>query len=392
MGRPAPAIPPTQPYRDDVDAVSMYTTPDDYQYDDVPELPPPYSDSEPASQLSNHEATVQPGETERPQVWSHVSAITRGDTILVMDARLTNPDNLYPWIQSITMCPPNQTIRIHGWHNSTVHRNNKKETERVVDFDINISLKAYLPGAGAQQDGWLPELAANHDKVHRGSWRKTIAPGHKDDIERFEYERDLSQWCEDFCASDARLKIFRVTQDVTGLDTDYLRKNIDALIRSTNYRGHTQITFPIEGRFVDVYNPHTINKWRINWVRWLFYISMLWIITWPILFFATKRWTVYSVKWRFSWVEQTGKRYAVLTEPAWYNKHAKFIQRLAVDRFQGDATNLPLDDQRGLEQVMPTTGNADIDSAMSLIRTGVGAWNTIQRGVGRDVDGWGADC
>ena len=307
-----------------------------------------------------------------------------------MDARLSDPDDLHSYITSyVAMTPPNQVVKIHGYHSSTTYRNNKKETERVVDFDIKLSMQAYLPLGGVLENGWLPKLAANRDRVYRGSWKKNVAEGHKEDVERYEYERDLRQWCEHFCASKARLRAFRVKQDVTGLDTDYLRKNLETLIRSTNYKGHLQITFPIEGRYVDIYNPHPINEWRTNWVRYLFYISMLWIITWPILIFATRWWTVYSVDWRFSWVEQTKKKYSVTTEPGWYNKHAALIRRLAMSNFQGDATGLPLEVQT--EARSRSTGNANVDNAVSLLQGGIQVWNTIQRGAGRDVDSWGAD-
>jgi hypothetical protein len=47
MGRSNPT--PAPEYRDDPDAVSLHTTPDDYTYDDAPEitgLPPSYADSQ----------------------------------------------------------------------------------------------------------------------------------------------------------------------------------------------------------------------------------------------------------------------------------------------------------------------------------------------------------
>jgi hypothetical protein len=49
MGRSNPAPAPAPEYRDDPDAVSLHTTPDDYTYDDAPEitgLPPSYADSQ----------------------------------------------------------------------------------------------------------------------------------------------------------------------------------------------------------------------------------------------------------------------------------------------------------------------------------------------------------
>lgn len=50
MGKPTLSVPKGVGYRDDSEALSLHTTPDDYDYDDVPDtqglLPPSYHESQ----------------------------------------------------------------------------------------------------------------------------------------------------------------------------------------------------------------------------------------------------------------------------------------------------------------------------------------------------------
>lgn len=403
----------------------MHTTPSNYDYDDVPDLPS-YSDSEVAAAVPK--TTPLPSEDPprdeytvvQPPVhtgWRvngrHNGPVNIKETTIRMDERLNNPEAHFQYITNyLSAVPPKPAVRTQGWHYETLHRKEKKETERVVDFDITLYLTDYLPSAKyvdgqmAAQELWRPHVAFDGDRVHRGSWRKTRAQGYKPDVEAgSEPRKDLLYWCKDYCESKAKLKIFRVTRNVIGLDEVYLRERIEHHIRSTNYRGHIQISFPIEEKHVDIYSPHIVNKWRISWVRYIFYLTFLWIITWPILFFATKWWTVYNVGWCFSLVtterREDGmvrpvKKYASITEQAWLAKHAGMIKALALEGFQGDATSLPLDmasrSEDGGGGSMPETGNANVDSAVNFIQGGVNVWNAVSRGTGRGVNGWGVDC
>jgi hypothetical protein len=170
----------------------------------------------------------------------------------------------------------------------------------------------------------------NSDKVHRGGWRKTRAEGFTQDIEvGTDRKKELLDWCDDFCANKSALKIFRVSRNVTGLDTEYIKAGIEPLVRQTHYRGHIDVTFPIADKNVDIYTPHWVNQARISWVRWIFYLTFLWILTWPILLFTTKRWGVYEVEWRFSRIVQDrdgrqNKVWATISEGAWVRRHAKY--------------------------------------------------------------------
>ncbi|TKA74451.1 hypothetical protein B0A55_05072 [Friedmanniomyces simplex] len=402
-----PTPPPPPQYRDDPDdAVSMHTTRSDYEYDDAQQLPS-YSDSEAAAASSSSNtnddeqsapliddyAVIPSGSTIDLRAQSRSKVVTGGETTIRMDERLEDPEALHNYTNALSLLPPKIQVRIRGWHDETVNRNSKKETSTVVDFDMHFNLSQYLPRFPAEQ-GWQPYLVADGDLAHRGSWRKTRAENYTSDIEaggeRYLGLADgphleLRRWITEYCESKAKLRVFRLTREVSGLDTEYLTNSVERLIRSTDYRGHTGISFPIADKNVDIYSPHEINRWRTSWIRYLFYFTFLWLITWPILFFLTKRWEVYRVRWCFSYMisqrnGQSCKRYSRISEEDWCAEHASLIRGLALDRFQGDATDLPLESgdteerrRRGTVQ----TGNANLDAAASLIRDGLDAWNSV---------------
>jgi hypothetical protein len=123
MGRAAP--PPE--YRDDPDAVSLHTTPDDYTYDDAPELnePPSYADSEadaaprpilqhvppPTTRTDHNKPAFHNG---KPQVC---------DTTTYMDLRYdTDPVFLEDALRSFASSAPVPLIYIMGTHKETTKR------------------------------------------------------------------------------------------------------------------------------------------------------------------------------------------------------------------------------------------------------------------------------
>lgn len=393
-------------YRDDPDAVSMHTTRSDYEYDDAPELPS-YSDSVPEVNQSptvprgaaphDEYAVITPSASLNGSWFGKPSVASAGigcETTYRMDERLNDPQALSQYISSyLANVPPNPFVRVQGWHNEMRKKDNKKQKERICDFDIKMSLRNFLDN--------VPETSTseNSDSVHRGSFRKTRAPGYKQDIEvGMEQNPDLIAWCRDFCDSKSTLKVFRISRQTIGWNEDWLKELItNNVIRKTSYRGHVDISFPVADKNVDIFTPHWVNRARVSWVRWLFYLTFLWLITWPILFFLTKRWSVYCVKWCYSRVDQQRvKRYAVLAEDEWVTKHANLLSKCALDRYQGDATDLPMPTAADVEAAVrrasgaaPQTGNRNVDAALSFVHGGMTAWNTLN---GRDQQGgWGAD-
>jgi hypothetical protein len=179
-----------------------------------------------------------------------------------------------------------------------------------------------------------------------------------------------------------------LTREVSGLDIIYLRDTLKSLVHSTNYKGHTTITFPIENRAVDVYSSHKFNHWRMTtWICMIFYLTMLWIFTWPYLFFATKRWAVVKVTWPFSYVMEDGSRcFTTISEKVWFAQWAKTIEKAVLEKQQGVLTEEDL--QRAvLPQEEFRSGNEQIDRAANFVGAGLRAFSDVNRQLG-----WGGDC
>ena len=153
------------------------------------------------------------------------------------------------------------------------HSSKKNEQKQVVDFDISFSMSSYL----TREDGlWQAFTSDNSDSVYRGSFRKTKAKGYRQDIEIAEGDNpNLQDWCREYCGDKSALKAFRVTREVTGLEEDFIRQGLERTIRSTHYHGHLNISFPIIEKHVDIYHDHWINRWRVGWQRWIFYLTFL---------------------------------------------------------------------------------------------------------------------
>lgn len=397
----------------------MHTTRSNYDYEDPAELPS-YTDTIAADGKNYATASDLPPEDEYLIITPPKSA-TDGwrnrtpnkscsqqvrigsETTVRMDERLSNPTQLYDYVNDyLRVVQPRPAVRIQGYHWETRKKNNKNEQERVFDFDVVLSLQPFIPKASTREEEnewWIPSTPENSDKVYRGSWRKSRAKGFTQDIEvGTDRKLELLDWCESFCADTSALKIFRVARNVTGLNTGYIKEQIEPLVRQTHYRGHVDVTFPTADKNVDIYSPHWINYARIRWVRWLFYLSFLWIFTWPILLFTTKRWNVYNVEWRFSrMVEDSDGRqskvYATISEAAWIKRHADLIKSLVLEQFHGDATKFPVDVDASRRRILggpSQTGNANVDTAVSFIQGGVSVWSTLNGRRG-DALGWGAD-
>ncbi|KAM0713735.1 hypothetical protein Q7P37_010697 [Cladosporium fusiforme] len=407
MGRPSP--------KDDQDALSMHTTPDDYEYAEPSDGLPSYNDSEAAASSSaatpaNTTAAPRMAPVEPYKVipsnqgvlgtkrFSRNNPSASNEVTIRMEENLTDPDTLYGYIMDcLRVAPPRPLIEIHGWHEETVRRNNKKEKERVTDFRIHMPLEQYLSRA-FDADMWQDRVVSDSESAYRGSWRKTKAPGYKPGIQLTdEPQRTLQDWCENYCASPSKLKVMRINRKVQGLDFPFLQHRLESLVRAAHYRGNTDIRFRVDEQKVDIYSPHLINQWRTNWVRWIFYLTFLWIITWPILIFTTKWWEVYTVTWYFS--RDVGanndvrKKYATINEAQWFEGNKNHIRELVVNKFQGHVECVDGSTEEEARPAVRThTGNADVDSAVSLIRDGVGIWNAVTSGRNPNDQGWGYDC
>lgn len=332
------------------------------------------------------------------------------ETVDVMEPTYdTDPAKLEDAIRTYARTSPVPVVYIMGTHKETVKKGDKKETQDITDFRLAINLRRYIHYNFDETDTSTMSLvtASNGEKTHRGTILKKRAPGVKQDIEVGSAAAPtLTEWCHRYCASPRALRIFRLRRQVTGLDETHLRNRIEGLIRSTNYRGDIRVTFPVEERNIDIYTSTRINALRLKrWVCWLFYLTFLWIFSWPILFFATKRYAVVRAEWPFSSVDEHGnKRYTTVSEEQWFEMWQVAIRRLVLDRFQGEASEEMMRGvmQRPEDPRTPgsLTGHAGVDGALGVLSQGMRVARAIQGGNGLEVNfgrgnvqgGWGYDC
>ncbi|PVI07349.1 hypothetical protein DM02DRAFT_608887 [Periconia macrospinosa] len=420
MGKPSNLdVPRGSGYRDDAEALSLHTTPDDYDYDDVPDtqglLPPSYNESQGESSGASASDSVAVNRHTLPQTGrkDHNRDVTikNGhpevcENVIVMDPQYDHdPVYLEKGIRDFAQMAPSPLIYIMGTHQETTRHLNsdKREKKTVTDFRIVIPIQQYLRRNMERGDTSQMKLTTvqNGEKTYRGTVFKTRAPGVKQDIEVGTPPPTLTEWCHRFCASSKMLRIFRLERPVTGLDTGYLRNRIEGLIRATNYRGYISVTFPVEEKNIDIYNSSRINELRVTtWVRWVFFLTFLWIFSWPALYFGTKRYSVVRAEWPFSTTDATGrKQYTTISEEQWFGKWEVAIRRLVLGQYEGEASPEVLAGvcARAEDPQMPgtlNTGMQGLDQAANLLTQGFRFARSVQTGesLGRSLQGgWGYD-
>jgi hypothetical protein len=175
-----------------------------------------------------------------------------------------------------------------------------------------------------------------------------------------------------------------------------------AHIRKTNYKGQLSIEFPVGDRAIDIYSSSKLNNWRLtSWICWLFYLTFLWIFSWPVLFFSTKRYQVVKVVWPFSHIHENGERtFTTVSESQWAEMYGPAIKQLCLDRYQGLAGDTMLNEI--LERGEPPS-NAGQDVSRAAVSAAAAAFQgrlttvdgarTLMRtaGVLTDQVGWGFD-
>ena len=214
---------------------------------------------------------------------------------------------------------------------------------------------------------------------------------------------ELKSWCESYVNNPAGVKSFTLKRGIINHDTNKLEQLLRSAIAGTQYRGHLGIKFPIIHKRVVVYSPGKINEWRITtWIRWVFYLTFLWIFAWPVLFFLTHKYEIVKAVYSYANVptDDGGNRQCrVMDENEWFAMWSSTIQRAAFARMQ--CKERCIDDEyriatakadaRGMAQSLaprqaPQTGNAFADGALGFLSEGLRVaenWNASR--------GWGAD-
>jgi hypothetical protein len=159
-------------------------------------------------------------------------------------------------------------------------------------------------------------------------------------------EVPLKAWCEHYLASKAPIKSFTLRRRVTNHDTTVLRQVIVGAIQSTGYMGHINVRFPLQHESITVYSPGIINSMRTTpWIRYLFYFTFLWVLSWPILILCTARYEVVEAVWEYAdrmpgersedeFGRGRDRRFVVMSEVDWFRRWEGAIKRGALGRLK----------------------------------------------------------
>ncbi|KAM3084418.1 hypothetical protein ACMFMG_001477 [Clarireedia jacksonii] len=217
-------------------------------------------------------------------------------------------------------------------------------------------------------------------------------------------EDELRAWCEAYVQNPGSVKSFTLKREVTNHDTKKLEQYIRSAISGTHYRGHLDVRFPTTHDRVIIYSPGKINEWRITtWVRWFFYLTFLWLVSWPTLFLLTRKYEVVKVRFPYADRLEDGdgdRKCTVISEVDWFNLWSSSIQRAALARMKCEDRSLDESyrlataaaDARGQAASanppsQPRTGNSFADAALGVLGQGLRvaeAWNSNRE--------WGYDC
>lgn len=403
MGKPTLS---SAPLDGDGDAVSLHTQAGDrYRDADTPDLfpadqshhnhdlPPMYDEAAEASTSASLNAPLLsdaalPGYSSS----SDLQPFFRDDqAAYYLSAELdADPELLEARVRQWAAIPPRPFVRVYGYHRERRSgRDGKKETKNITDFDVKVELTPYLFADATSRHAWSElHTVENGDKAKRGSIFPRRAPKSKGNIELGAVDKpNLTQWCHLYVASHSGLKSFALRRRVEGFDQVRVREQLEALVRRMNYRGHLQVSFPVQDHIVEVWNECRTNQWRLTrWIYVMFCVSMLWLLSWPYLFLRTKRFETVSSEWHYSRIDSEGrKRYVSLTEDQWYNMWGRPIAKAVLSKRQGV---LDQQDLIAADDIDPAfnTGHATVDGALGFFRAGVNAMNEVNRHLG-----WGED-
>lgn len=215
---------------------------------------------------------------------------------------------------------------------------------------------------------------------------------------------------------------FAISRNVTGIDHDVLTQRMKDVIRGINYRGHISITYPVKKRATVFMSDHWINRYRHNkFIWWACVILQLWIFTWPLLWFMTKRWEVFSVEWPCEIYESSDRMWHIsyktvphqalegqtpneenvrpthMSELYWVKQWRLAVQIAAESKKRGDLTDADRARADAIEErsrwQRQTDGTITIqDNGFLAAASGLLGGVQDIRGNSQTLRGWGGDC
>ena len=290
-------------------------------------------------------------------------------------------------LQDQAKYPPTFTIQIVGTHTETTRTKDKQEKKTVTDFNVRLDMTHLLVPNSTTSPSLLWhdfDIPLPQIKAYRGHRTKTHSTP--------ESAQDADAYIQSYISSPFPVRSFTLNRRIMYHETAALETLITSLVGSTNYRGHLRVSFPITRNRLTVYSPCWQNDYREKtWLRWLFYLTFLWIFSWPYLWFVTRRWEVVTAVFPYSSSPECGNRkFVTKSEQAFFEEWRPSIRRAVLGKKQGwiDEEYRLATEEAGPDALarMPSTGSATADGALGFLHQVV----NVRRDVAM-AGGWGAD-
>ncbi|KAI8920319.1 hypothetical protein DFJ77DRAFT_546393 [Powellomyces hirtus] len=322
---------------------------EDDQHTDNPwkELPPAYYPPiAPTARL------LQPTDPNAPQY----QLTTFQDRIVTFDPRLNRPSDLQTFVTQESQKPPRLLIRVEGYHIERRATRDKDEVVSVRDFDLYVDLTKHIARAGGGQ--FNTQAARDEQVAYRGGrWKemdKALACGGA------ETSPTVEDWIKRYCEDPALLKSFTYNKRIVDIDTSRLDAGITNAVRATGYSGTLLITFPSDKTSIEVLSDHWIQRARRNqFILFLMFISMAWVLIWPVLWWFTHRYEVVWTRWYLArWDGRNSEDELLAT-------YAPVVKRMALARKVGLVTEAEMESGTEVEPLP----NGAVNAAQDLVRT-----------------------
>ncbi|KAK6359747.1 hypothetical protein TWF696_000886 [Orbilia brochopaga] len=373
------------------------------------DLPPGY-DEEGTSLLTHPSHSVPPGVTSAipnepppdftPYVADHIENPTSGQ-VTSYDPHLNEDgEALYRFLLTQNMNSPRPQVRMRGTHverhhhhhhhhSDTNSNSSRDSTEQrtVVDFDIIMDFQSLILIESGQQG--IMQVVDEDVKAYRGGrFRKRGRTDHALPINTPIMPKTVRDWADDYCANPSICKEFVMEKVCPGYNTEYLKTRLTQLIQSTNYAGDIVISFPTTHNKVKIRPANKLTNLRYNRaVRWFCYLTFLWLITWPVLWFMTHKYNVVRSVWPMSAIGIDGNRRVKMTEEQWFEYWRIAIRRAVLGRRQGRVTEedlIEIASEAGMQRMPIRTGSSFVDGVLG----GAADWlNVVSEQ--RRAFGWG---
>ena len=236
--------------------------------------------------------------------------------------------------------PPKYTARIIGTH-AELHRNDYSEGVKfgpstqvltVCDFDVRLDITHLLvPSPDVSHSLLCQEfdIPPSQVKAFRGHRTKTDCSQ--------ESAPDTEAYIHSYVSSSYPVRSFTLNRRILHHDCAALEALITDIVRSTNYGDDLRVIFPVTQSRVTVYSPCWQNRYREKpWLRWIFYLTFLWVISWPYLWFMTRRWEVETAVFPRSTAPECEKgQYTAKSEESFVKEWETSIRRAVLGRMHG---------------------------------------------------------